>query len=274
MSSGRQEGQLCGRVAVVTGGGSGIGKAVCHALASEGASVAVVDIDGQRLEDTVNGIDEQGYGVRAIGLNLDVTCERDMQHMTCSVLDRFGALDILVNSAGILRPPGSIPKPLVQLTTSEWDAVISVNLKGTFLACRAVLPFMISRRSGDVVNISSTYGRQGRALDSVYSASKFGVIGLSEAVADEVRQYGVRVQVICPDAVNTPIWEQNGPIRPQEALDPSRVAEVIRYFVTLPSDTVIVGAVIAPFKSRRRRMNRFARSTDKDEAITSALNEQ
>jgi 3-oxoacyl-[acyl-carrier protein] reductase len=141
---------------------------------------------------------------------------------------------------------------MVELSTEEWDEVLDTNLKGVFLSNRAVLPTMIRQRKGNVINISSTSGRQGRAHDSAYCASKFGVIGLSEAVAEEVRQYGVRVQVVLPDAVDTPIWKQNGPVRPEQALDAQRVADLILYLVNLPEDTIMLSPVIAPFRTRRR----------------------
>jgi NAD(P)-dependent dehydrogenase (short-subunit alcohol dehydrogenase family) len=139
------------------------------------------------------------------------------------------------------------------MPTTEWDEVIDTNLKGTFLSNHAVLPTMIRQRRGQIVNISSTSGRQGRAYDSAYCASKFGVIGLSEALAQEVLQYNIRVQVILPDAVDTPLWHQNGPIpRPAGALPVARVADLIVYLLKLPGDCLLVNPVIAPFRTRRR----------------------
>jgi short-subunit dehydrogenase len=113
---------------------------------------------------------------------------------------------------------------------------------------------MIRQRKGNIVNLSSVAGRQGRAHDAPYCASKFGVIGMSEALAEEVSRLGVRVQVVLPDAVRTPIWEQNGPIPcPEDALPPERVAELILTMVTLPWDSVMGSVTIAPFKTRRRK---------------------
>jgi NAD(P)-dependent dehydrogenase (short-subunit alcohol dehydrogenase family) len=136
----------------------------------------------------------------------------------------------------------------------EWGAVIDTNLKGTFLCNRAVLPIMIKQRGGQIINISSTSGLKGRAFDSVYCASKFGIIGLSEALSEEVRQYGIRVHVVLPDAVDTPIWEQNAPVRaPEDSLSPERIASVITYLVGLPGDTVLENLVIRPLRTRRRK---------------------
>jgi 3-oxoacyl-[acyl-carrier protein] reductase len=157
-----------------------------------------------------------------------------------------------VHCAGILRPPGSRPLPMHELEESEYNAVIDTNLKGTFQVNRAALRTMVKQRSGQIVNVSSTSGRKGRPLDSVYSASKAGVIALSESIAEEVRPFGVRVQLIIPDAVDTPLWEQNGVIAksPPGALPPQRVAELILFCLSLPADTVCENLVIAPFRTR------------------------
>ena len=188
------------------------------------------------------------------GLALDVRSESDMEEMARQTIDRFGRIDILVASAGILRAKGCNPKLMVDVLAEEWDEVLNTNLTGVFLSNRAVLPTMIKQRKGSIVNISSISGRVGRAYDSAYCASKFGVIGLSEALAEEVRQYNIRVQVILPAAVDTSMWDQNGPIpRPPDLLPADRVAELIVYLITLPDDTMLINPVIAPFQTRRRK---------------------
>jgi len=247
--------RLQGKVAIVTGGTGGIGRATCRALFAEGAAVVVVD----RVQDQIDNflqelVNEAGDRQSAmLGLALDVTEEADMEVMVQKTLAQLGRIDFLITSAGILRAPGTSPKPMVQLSEAEWDVVINVNLKGVFLSNRAVLPTMIAQREGMILNVSSTSGRQGKAHDSAYCASKFGVIGLSESLAEEVRLHGIKVQVLLPDAVDTPIWEQNGPIKPEYALAADRVADLIRFMVTLPVDTMIVAPVIAPFRTRQRR---------------------
>jgi len=240
-----------GRVAVVTGGASGIGRATCLALIGTSANVVVVDVNRELVEQTVHAA--RAIGGVAEGLVLDVRREADMEEMARRTMDRFGRIDILVASAGILRARGSSPKPLVQVTSEEWDQVLDTNLKGMFLSNRAVLPAMIKQHSGDIVNLSSVSGKQGRAHDGPYCASKFGVIGMSESLAEEVRPHGVRVQIVVPDAVNTAIWDQNGPVpRPANALPPERVADLIVHLVSLPEDTMLMGTVIMPFRARRR----------------------
>jgi NAD(P)-dependent dehydrogenase (short-subunit alcohol dehydrogenase family) len=160
----------------------------------------------------------------------------------------------LIVCAGILRKRGTPPKVLVDVSTDEWDDVIAINLKGVFLSNRAVLPTMIAQRSGTIINLSSVQGLQGRAYDGPYCASKFGVIGLSQAVADEVRTYGVKVQALMPAAVATPMWEQNLPApMPGDAIPPERVADLIVFMLLQPEDTMIVGPVIAPLGARKRK---------------------
>lgn len=247
---------LAGRVAIVTGGTGGIGQAVVLALARRGCAVAIVDRDPARIAqvcDSVAGLaNGQGNAPRTLGLTLDVTREQDMQAMAGQVVAGLGRIDILVTCAGILRFPGSLPKPMVQLTEDEWDFVLDVNLKGVFLSNRAVLATMMQQRSGTIINVASTSGQQGRAHDSAYCASKFGVIGLTESLAEEVRPYAIRAQTVLPDAVDTPLWDQNGPIRPEHALPAERVGELIAFMASLPADTIMVAPVIAPFRTRKR----------------------
>ena len=245
---------LAGKVAIVTGGAGGIGAATCRCLAGAGSSIVIVDrslesVDVLRQELAANLVD----GQQIAGLALDVTSEADMEEMARLTQEQFGQIDFLITCAGILRAPGSLPKPMMQVDSNEWDIVISVNLKGVFLSSRAVLPAMMAQREGSIINLSTTSGRQGKAHDSAYCASKFGVIGLSESLAEEVRPYGIKVQTVLPDAVDTPLWEQNGPIKPEHALAAERVGELILTMAMLPADTILVATVIAPFRTRRRK---------------------
>lgn len=246
--------RLAGTVTIVTGGNSGIGHATCRALAGQGGQVVVVDIDPARIDEVVRELAEVESGAGPhLGLACDVRSEGDMESMAARTLERFGRVDALVACAGVLRAPNSSPRPLVQVSVEEWERVIDTNLKGVFLSNRAVLPAMIERRQGDIINISSTSGRQGRAHDGPYCASKFGVIGLTESLADEVRNQGIRVQVLLPDAVATPFWQQNAPVpMPSDSLPPERVADLIVFMLSQPADTVLLSPVVAPLRSRRR----------------------
>jgi NAD(P)-dependent dehydrogenase (short-subunit alcohol dehydrogenase family) len=152
---------------------------------------------------------------------------------------------------------------MAQLTAEEFDLVIATNIRGTFLCNRAVLPVMFAQRSGQIVNVGSTSGRTGRPLDSAYCASKFGVVGLTQSLAEEVRSFGIRVQLVLPDAVATPLWEQNGPVpAPDWALPPERVADVIAYMLCLPPDTSLGEVAIRPVHTRKQR----ARKAGSDQA--------
>lgn len=251
--NGRHQACLEGQVAVITGGASGIGRATCLALALHGARVVVVDIVPHGVQETLREIAKNGVRQQTFGAVFDVRLEEDMAAMARQTVTSFGRIDILVACAGVLRATGSPPKPLVDLTLQEWSTILDTNLKGTFLSNRAVLPTMLAQRSGHIVNISSTYGRQGRAYDSAYCASKFGIIGLSEALAEEVRPYRIKVQVVLPDAVDTPMWEQNAPIpRPGNALPAERIADLILYLLTLPEDTILLNPIVSAFRSRSR----------------------
>jgi 3-oxoacyl-[acyl-carrier protein] reductase len=241
--------RLSGSTAIVTGAAGGIGRAVCDALAREGANIAVADVDASQVEDAVRAATTVGTGGERLGLVVDVRNAQSIEQMVQRTHDRFGRIDILVSAAGILRGRGRSPKPMAQISVDEWDDVIGTNLRGTFLTNRAVLPVMIRQKAGQILNISSTSGRRGRAFDSVYCASKFGVIGLTESMAKEVEHYGIKVHVVLPDAVNTPLWQQNGPIPcPPGSLTPARVAGIILFLLLLPRDTMVPAPVVIPFR--------------------------
>lgn len=245
---------LEGQVVVITGGASGIGRATCQEIANRGGRIVVVDLNGEQIAVVVKEIQRDFPECEIMGIAANVSKEHDVEDMTHRTLDHFGSIDVLIHCAGILRAPGSSPKLLYQTSINEWNAVIDTNLRGTFLCNRAVLSSMIKQRQGQIINISSTSGLKGRPFDSVYCASKFGMIGLSESLAQEVRQYGIKVHVVLPDAVDTPIWDQNGPVpAPDDALPAQRVADLIVFLTGLPEDTVLDNLIIRSFRSRRRK---------------------
>jgi len=245
-------GRLEGQAAIITGGASGIGRAVATRLVRDGAAVAVADLNPERTRQTAEALKAEHPQVNVIGLAVDVRREDQVEAMRDRALEVFGRIDILVASAGILRGVPGKPQTLAETTAEAWDAVIETNLTGMFLANRAVLPVMQKQRRGNIINLSSTSGRRGIAYDTAYCASKFGVIGLSESLAEEVRPYGIRVQAVLPEIVDTPILAQNGPIfRPREMLSAERVADFVVYLLAMPDDTWLLNPVIAPSRARR-----------------------
>ena len=240
---------LAGQVAIITGGSAGIGLESASELMRLGAHVVIVGRTPERVQRALTVLNERRGGARVQGLTLDVCREEDVASMATHALNEYGRIDILVAAAGVLRARPGVLNTVRDMPFADWRQVLDVNLKGTFLSNRAVLPAMIRQRSGQIVNVSSTSGRKAYAFDSAYCASKFAVIGMSEALAQEVANYGIRVQVLLPGAIETPIWDQNGPIpKPQAVLSVRRVAEVIAHVVTLPADTLMPEAVIEPQK--------------------------
>ena len=246
---------LTDKVTIITGASSGIGKACANLLANQDGKVVLVDINSEKLNDTVAEIQNNIENSDNIfSLELNVCNEAAMQEMASQTLTKFGRIDCLIASAGILRI-GQTLRTVIDTSLSEWETILQTNLTGTFLSNQAVLPAMMAQKQGDIVNISSVSGLQGRAFDAAYCASKFGIIGFSESLAEEVSAYGIRVQTILPDAVDTPLWDQNGPqsMRASAALPPERVAQLILHLITLPRDAFMLNTVIAPFKGRKKR---------------------
>ena len=199
---------LKGKVALVTGAGGqrGIGRAIATRLAREGADVAINDI-ARPSSSEWGGVQEvereiQAMGRQAMSVLADVSQADQVEDMVGRILERFGHIDILVNNAG--SQPGQDRVPVVELEEEAWDLVQRVNVKGTFLCCRAVGRQLIARdQGGKIVNISSTRGKQGAARYAAYSASKFALIGFTQSLALELAPHRINVNAICPGAVDT-----------------------------------------------------------------------
>jgi NAD(P)-dependent dehydrogenase (short-subunit alcohol dehydrogenase family) len=190
-----EEMRLKDKVAIITGGGSGIGRAISLAFASEGAIVAVAARTFDRLEEVANDINSRGGTARAIAV--DVADEIEVQEMVARTLKEYGRIDILVNNAGI---PG-LTANIANMQLDKWNEVLSINLTGPMLCSREVLANMIGRKSGSIINISSVGGMSGFPMRSPYCVSKMGIIGLTETMAIEVGDYNIRVNCISPGAV-------------------------------------------------------------------------
>lgn len=192
--------KLKGKVALVTGGSRGIGRGIANALASEGADLAIADI---RYEDARNMVNQvQQMGRNAIAVQVDVTQTAQVQQMVSQTISELGGIDILVNNAGV------ITTALVEdLKEEDWDLVMNVNAKGTFLCCKAVLKHMKERNGGSIINVSSIAGKNGYPSEAHYCASKFAVIGFSNTLAKEVARDNITVNCICPGIVRTYMWD-------------------------------------------------------------------
>lgn len=246
--------RLEGRVAIVTGGTSGIGRAAACALAREAAQVVLVGRDPARLERVAVEVGASGAAGRALALRLDVGRDDDMESMRATVLERCGRIDVLVASAGIQGPADRrLPTAVATMAVEDWDAVLRTNLRGVFLSNRAVIPAMLRQRNGTIINIASSRGGlYGNAHAAAYCASKFGVIGMTEALAEEIGPHGIRVTAILPDVVDTPILGDLGRAMLGPSIPPERVAQLVVQLVTMPDDVQIVQPLIAPMMNSGR----------------------
>lgn len=205
------------KVAVVTGAGSGIGKAIATRLAAEGALVIVADIDDDAMNSAVDELTSAGQEAR--GLRIDVSQAAQIKDVLHEIVETFGRIDILVNNAGVTRH-----RPFLELAESDWDAVLAVDLKGVFFCSQAVAPHMIRQRYGKILNISSimgagasSYAGGSPAGNASYASAKTGVIQLTKTLARELGPHGINVNSVAPGSVLTPITSKSRPAREVEA---------------------------------------------------------
>jgi meso-butanediol dehydrogenase/(S,S)-butanediol dehydrogenase/diacetyl reductase len=191
---------LAGQVAIVTGSAQGIGAGIATTLGHCGATVVIADLNGDKAAEQAKELGN--LGITAIGVEHDVTDTASSDALVQTVTAEFGRIDVLVNNAGI---SGRVP--LAEMDDRAWDLMIGVNLTGVQRTTRAVVPIMQAQRSGSIVSISSVVGRSGKANMTHYSASKFGVVGFTQALAHELAPYAVRVNAICPGIVRTAMWD-------------------------------------------------------------------
>lgn len=213
---------LKGKNAIITGAGRGIGRAIAIALASEGVNVGLLARSEEHLQEVLKEAEAQG--VKAVFATADVSSNDEVTKAIHSLTSELGTVDILINNAGIAKFG-----KFMDLEVEEWEKIIQVNLMGVYYVTRAVLPGMIEQQSGDIINISSSAGQKGAPITSAYSASKFGVMGITESLAMEVRKHNIRVSALTPSTVATDLAIDNDLTdgNPDKVMQPEDIAEFI-----------------------------------------------
>ena len=231
---------LRGQVAVVTGAARGIGEAIALRLARMGATVVLTAREQARLQQVNAAIEEQGGS--AIVLPCDLTDAVAIAALGERVRTQCGRCDVLVNNAGI----GVVRKPLVDLNVTEWDLVMQTNLRAPYLMIRAFAPMMIAAGAGHIINISSLAGKSVLPEGAAYSASKWGLNGLTYSVAEELRQYNVRASVVAPGSVNTHFGGSGTGKDRTRMIQPADVAEVVAMLVTQAPTSFVSEVLLRP----------------------------
>jgi 3-hydroxybutyrate dehydrogenase len=241
--------RLDGKVTIITGAASGIGKDIAHVFAREGAKVAIADLNQDAADATAREID--GTGKRAIGVMMDVTDEQQVDAGTAKVIDAFGTLDVLVSNAGI-----QIVAPLVEYEFAKWKKMLAIHLDGAFLTTRAALRQMYKQHSGSVIYMGSAHSKEASVLKGPYVTAKHGLIGLAKVVAKEGAAHGVRANVICPGFVRTPLVEKQIPeqakelgISEQEVIKNVMLKETVDGEFTTVDDVAQTALFLASFGS-------------------------
>lgn len=228
------EDKLSGKIAIVTGGGHGIGAAIARKLAAMGATIVICGRNRARLEQTAKEIQCESQVC-------DVTDWNSVALLAQRVRETFNRLDILVNNAGV----GGFGGPLHTMPLENWDAVLNTNLRGIFYTVRAFAPLLISSGGGDIINISSIAGKNPLPNGAAYAASKWGLNGLSYSIAEELRAHKIRVSVICPGSTNTELSPHPGK-DPSKMLQADDVAHVVAMLVTQSPQSFASEIVLRP----------------------------
>ncbi len=229
---------LTNKVVIITGGGSGIGKATAFLFMKEKASVVICGRRQEPLQQTGDLIRELGGKVLAI--QVDVRDSIQIRRLIDEVIARFGRIDVLINNAGV-----ALAKPFLETSEEEWEVVLDTNLKGIFVCSRAVLPEMMKTGEGVIINVSSVLGRVGRRNFTAYCASKFGVIGFTQSLADEMKEAGLRIYAVCPGPTYTDLHCNvvgkefaKGSMAPEYIAQ--KIVELVTSTIELPSGGTLV----------------------------------
>jgi len=232
--------KLAGQVAVVTGAGRGIGRAVATALARAGATVALAARSPAELETVAREIRETGG--RAVVVPTDVRQEAQVEGLARRALAEWQRVDVLVNAAGV-----AAFAPVTDSKLDDWDQMLAVNLRGAVLGCRAVLPAMIAKRRGTIINIGSVVTSRSLTGSAAYTASKYGLLGFSRVLAEEMRPHGVRVGVLSAGATDTALWDAmpGAPAR-ERMLRADQVADAALLMASLDANATLEELTLLP----------------------------
>lgn len=232
---------LQGKIALVTGGGSGLGAAICMELAGHGIKTIVADINLQKAKDIAQKI--EGNGGKAVAVEFDVTNSERVSKQLDEIVKQFGSLDVLVNNAGV-----DLTTSIPEMPTDKWNQIIATNLTGPFLLSKEALKHM-EKKKGHIINIVSTAAKRSWANASAYHASKWGLLGFSHALHVEGRQMGVKVTAVICGGMRTPFLLERFPDIDISTLQPpENVAKAIAGVLTLPEETVIPEITVLPMK--------------------------
>lgn len=234
--------QLQGKIALVTGGGRGLGEQISRSLSEAGMTVIAADLRQKLVEQVAAELRRAGN--RAEALCLDVSNQEQVQAAIQQIVARYGRLDAVVNSAGVDKT-----ESIADLDIADFDEVLAVNLRGPFLLAKAVFPVMREQGGGHIVNVVSTGGLRAWPNAAAYHASKWGLRGLSQALHAELRPYGIKVVAVFPGGMRTPFLLDRFPdIDLNNLQDPRNVAEVVRFVLTQPDETVIPEVMVLPMR--------------------------
>lgn len=231
--------KLKGRVALVTGGGGGLGTAICHALSRAGAHIVSADIRAQSAQQVA-----AACGAGAIGLGLDVSDPMQVAQALEHTIQRYGHLDFVINNAGI-----DATLPLEEMPYEEWQRILAVNLSGPFIVSKCAFPILKRQGGGHIVNIVSTAAKRAWANAAAYHASKWGLLGLSHALHVEGRPHSIKVTAVISGGMRTPFLLDRFPdIDLRNLQDPRHVADTICFVLSQPADTVIPEVMVLPMR--------------------------
>ena len=230
--------ELKGKMALITGGSRGIGKAIALALAEEGVNVAITGRNEEKLKAVVQEIEQKG--VKSAYAVFDITSKTEGYGALEKLQKDFGKIDVLVNNAGIAAFGG-----ILEMEDEKWEEIVKTNLFGAYYVVKAVVPSMVERKTGDIINISSTAGLKGNAMTSAYSASKFGLIGMSESMMLELRKQNIRVTTLMPSTIASDMSKEVLKItdgNPEKVLQPEDFAELVVDLLKLNKRAMLANA--------------------------------